>query len=166
MARPKIYGAIVIDPAQFLLLVNSAPIIDWPATGVACELTRTNPVASLTPAFGDDAIVPGTPHYNLAINVVAGSISDNLLEQFTTVFETLRRPWVVSASRGPQPLFFTIFAVPTGEAPISWSLDNQPSRQWNVTAKINNRPSAGIFVVRQPLTAEDVRSAKADGRFR
>lgn len=166
MAR-QLYGAIIIDPAQFVLLVNGAPIVDWPAKGTACELTRAGPTATLLPAFGNDAIIPGTRHYNLAINVISGSYSDNLLEQFTSVFETLRRPWVVSASRGASPLFLSIGAIPTQEAAISWVVDDQPARQWNVSMRIDNRPSAGTFIVRNPLTATDVRASRDRvGRFR
>jgi hypothetical protein len=166
MVKPRLYGAIIIDPASFLLLVNTAPILDWPATGTACELAPVGVIATMTPAFGRDAVIPGTPHFTLTVNVIAGSIGDNLLEQFTSAFWLLRRPLAISASRSGQPLFNTIKAIPSVAGPLTFSVDTQPARSWQFTLRLDVPATAGTFVVRSPLTSATVRSFADGGRGR
>lgn len=163
-----VFGAIIIDPSNFLLLVQGAPMLDWPGTGTACELARVGSLGTMTPAFGSDALIPGTPHYMLTVNVLPGTVSDNFLEQFTDTFLTLRRPWVVSASRSGQPLFNTIKAIPASEGTLSFTVDAQPVRSWQIALRLDVRPTYGAFIVRKPLDAATVRefSPRGNGRPR
>lgn len=161
----SVYGAIIIDPATFALLVNVAPILDWASTGTVCELTRIGQVSTRIPAFGRDIVIPGTPHYTLTVNVIAGSISDNLLEQFCSAFLLLRRPLVIGASRSGQRLFNTIHATPASEGPLIFAADSQPVRSWQFSLRLDTAPTMGAFIVRRPLDAATVR-AFGDGNGR
>ena len=151
-------GAIIIAPANFLLLVNSIPIDDWPGSGTACELARVGPISTHTPAFGGDTFVIGVPQYTLTINVQIGSKSDNALENSVRAFVGARRPWSVSATREGQPLFSTIVAGPTTEPPITLSVDSQPVRSWVVGLRLDTLPTGGLFIVKEPLDAATVQS--------
>lgn len=151
-------GAIIIDPSNFLLMVNDSKIEDWPATGTAAELARVTPLSTHSAGFASHIFVLGVDQYTLTVNVQLGSAADNWLEWSTKAFRKKRQPWSVSASREGQSLFSTIIAGPVTEPPITMSLDSQPMRSWVIGLGLEDLPTGGLFVVKSALSKADVQA--------
>ena len=148
----------IISVDTFVLMVNGFRIEDWAATGVVCELTKPDPLATHNTAFQSSVWTIGPPRYVLNVNVQQGGKSDQWLTKSEKAFMTLRKTFTISATQGAQPLFEA-----TDGGPLNWpnyavAADNQPMRAWQLGLSLKGVPDVATFKVAGQLTKQEVQN--------